>query len=75
MTKQLTITIADWVARTIDGEKNRSQRVEELMIKGLLYEKETAHQDGKVRMAGFEPATTYSRNVVTINRGEVITAY
>jgi hypothetical protein len=41
MTKQLTITMNDWVVDQVVGNiKNKSQRIEELLIKAYINERE-----------------------------------
>ena len=45
MVKTISISIDDWIAQRIDGTmgSNRSQRIQELIIKGMMQEQEERH--------------------------------
>lgn len=46
---QVTITLNEWILKEIIGKQNnRSARIEELLVKGHMYEKErVAHQNDR----------------------------
>ena len=46
MTKRISITMSDWVVNEIVGpSKNISSKIEELIIKGYLAQKEKEHSE------------------------------
>lgn len=50
---QTTLSISDWIMQEImaSSGNNRSARIEELIIKGMMYEKEQNYvQNGQIRI-------------------------
>lgn len=46
--KRVTVSVADWVYQElISSARNKSEKVQELIIKGHLYEKEKTDQKNK----------------------------